>query len=535
MRAFFQSLKKSFPISALVLCGIASTLLYLRFRTLQVPATPEAAASLMQTFGILVALLFLTFIAAAFAIKRIIRVGAFSTTAGWSVIVGFAVLFRIPLLMQTPWLSNDVYRYVWDARVLESGVNPYRYPPEASELSHLRDEEYYSKMSHKHVRAVYPPLLQGLFWVGLNSAQVLAVNPMHALKGLFILFDLLLIFVLMRVLSQAQIDPHWVLLYAWHPLAVIEVASSGHTDVVGVFFLVMALLFLMRRRSLVGAICLAFAFLVKFVSVLLLPMVFFFTTLREERKYNWRAAFAFGATIVICYLPFLAAGENLLSGLSVYSAKWRFNDALFSLFFTPLQALIPDSLVVQLMIPADWQISPEAIHSRRIDLVLLITKGIMAVVFAYCYFRAWRNAKNEFAVTGMVNWPQLTLAILAAFFLLSPTLQPWYLLWILPLLCIPLGTAHAALRFFKNEFPKGRKNNQNGISGLMLIENFTLSRFKVFLWLLSGTVFLSYWVLYTYWFEGLWQEQTWVKWVEFGLPALIFFLPAKYWGGKAVG
>jgi hypothetical protein len=34
------------------------------------------------------------------------------------------------------------------------------------------------------------------------------------------------------------------------------------------------------------------------------------------------------------------------------------------------------------------------------------------------------------------SWPAIVIAIFAAFFLLSPTLQPWYLLWILPLLCM---------------------------------------------------------------------------------------------------
>ena len=66
--------------------------------------------------------------------------------------------------------------------------------------------------------------------------------------------------------------------------------------------------------------------------------------------------------------------------------------------------------------------------------------------------------------------------ILSAFILLSPTLHPWYLLWILPF-----------LPFFPNPA-----------------------------WLcLSGLVILSYEVLGRYVHLGVWEEQVWVRWVEF--------------------
>ena len=38
----------------------------------------------------------------------------------------------------TPSISNDLYRYSWDAHVQLSGVDPYRYPPDAPQLVGLR-------------------------------------------------------------------------------------------------------------------------------------------------------------------------------------------------------------------------------------------------------------------------------------------------------------------------------------------------------------------------------------------------------------
>ncbi len=506
----------------LLACGVAMVVLYSFFARLQVPTASNEATGMMLRFAVFVALLVVFFIGAVLALRKIIhekKVASRFTVAqdrmpalppscelagSMVLILGFAVLFRLLLLPQTPFLSNDIYRYLWDAEVLQHGINPYLYPPEASELSNLHALEIYEKMSHKHVRTVYPPLLQGLFWLGAKLAAVLALNPIHVLKALWIVIDVLLIGVLAKILAAYKIDARWAMLYAWHPLAVIEIASSGHTDGVGAFCLLAALLMLKRERHVTSAMFLAFGFLVKFVTALLLPFLFLFSLKKENNKLNWRFAAAFFVVLVLAYAPFIAAGENLYSGLTVYSAKWRFNDALFSLVYTPLQKLFPDWLVIRLMIPPSWEITPDAISTRRIDLALLLDKGALAVVFGLIYLRMLRNTMRQTPEERMSHWPQLTLGVLTAFFLLSPTFQPWYMLWLLPLLCV------------------------GGVKKERSETLITKLRFTIYLWGLSATVFLSYWVLYAYWREGIWQEQAWVKWVEYGLPCLIFLLPARF-------
>lgn len=528
MRHSLHALKKTFPIIMLLLCGAASALLYMRFRTLQVPLSPEATTSLMQNFVAITALLFIAFLGAVLSLKKIIRTNALATKSSLIMVIGFAALFRFSLLSQTPWLSNDIYRYLWDARVLEHGINPYKYPPEANALLQLRDEELFAKMSHKDVRTVYPPLLQGLFWLGAKSGQVFAIHPMLALKSLFVLFDLLLLLMLVRTLLQSHLDARWVLLYAWHPLAIIEIASSGHTDGVGTFFLLAALFLFMRDRYALGAISLAFAFIVKFISVLLLPFVFFFGKRQGGKNLNWAAMLAFTVTVVVSYLPFIAAGENLFSGLSVYSAKWRFNDAIFSILFEPLHAMIPDSVVIHLMIPSGWEITAEVLRTRRIDLVLQLAKAIMATVFAYVYWRIWKNIWERRTALARMSWHETTLAILTAFLLLSPTLQPWYLLWILPLLCLTFAAMQNPQRQIAGQLQERMMTTEFDMTKPARLMHIFLRRFPAYLWILSGAVFLSYWVLRANWRDGVWQEQAWVKWVEFGLPALIFFVPIGY-------
>ena len=45
------------------------------------------------------------------------------------IVIAFAALFRLSLLFSPPYLSDDIYRYIWDGRVQAAGINPYRYTP----------------------------------------------------------------------------------------------------------------------------------------------------------------------------------------------------------------------------------------------------------------------------------------------------------------------------------------------------------------------------------------------------------------------
>ncbi len=403
-------------------------------------------------------------------------------------IFAFAVLFRLVMLPQTPWLSDDVYRYLWDGRVLANGVNPFRYAPDAAELAHLRDATIFPHVNHKEVITVYPPLLQALFWLAHQLG-----GSIIAMKALLIIADLTLVLLLFWTLPKLGSPSWWAILYAWHPLAIIEIAGSGHVDGIGALFLFAAVALLsMRRKEFVAVGCLALAFLVKFLSVLLVPFLFLRAQAKNAswrhlfNKPNLRLFFIFIFFIIFAYLPF--SGGHLISGLTVYAAKWRFNGSVFALFYQPIHALLPDSLVIKLMVPAGWEITTEVLTTRRVDLALLITKILMAAILSGFILLYWRNIRRSalgkpncflpFAVFSLpLPWPTLALNLLGMFFLLSPTVQPWYLLWILPLLCLARRPG----------------------------------------WIIwSATIFLAYLILDGYARTGLWQESAWVKWVEYG-------------------
>ncbi|MGH7325983.1 MAG: hypothetical protein ACREJ9_15260, partial [Candidatus Rokuibacteriota bacterium] len=78
-------------------------------------------------------------------------------------VLGFGLLFRVAVLPTPVVLSSDVYRYLWDGRVQRAGISPYRYPPAASELAHLRDDVIHPNINRPTKPTVYPPGAQILF------------------------------------------------------------------------------------------------------------------------------------------------------------------------------------------------------------------------------------------------------------------------------------------------------------------------------------------------------------------------------------
>lgn len=366
--------------------------------------------------------------------------------ATW-IILGGALVFRLTLWWSPPTLSDDIFRYLWDGRVQLAGINPYLYPPTAPEVAHLRDEPH-GLINHPDVPTIYPPLAQLFF----RLVCILSTTP-AALKLALLVCDFGLCLLLWRSLVRRGQDPRRVLLYAWHPLPIIEIAGSGHVDALSVLLLFGALHALQIRRIDAAAAALAGAFLAKLVPLVLLP------TLWRRAGEDWfhlqprRALIWFPALVLLGYLPFADAGSKLATGLSTYAQHWHFNAAIYSLIHN---ALTP------------WDAAAH-LHARWLCTILLVALGLRAQI----------QLTDPYAAAYTT---------LGAYVLLSPTMHPWYLLWILPFLPF---FAHLA-------------------------------------WgLLGGLVALAYHVLIGYSASGIWREELWVLWAQYA-PFYVILLATAF-------
>ena len=374
-----------------------------------------------------------------------------------AVILLWATLFRFTLLATDPHLSDDIHRYIWDGRVqVVAGVNPYSFAPSSPELAHLRDD-LCAAINHKDIPTIYPPFAQLFF------AVVGAIAPtVLVMKLCLTICEVALIFVIISLLRRRGQDSRRAVLYAWHPLAVIEVAGNGHVDALGVLLLLLALLWLATGHRYAMAVALSLAFLSKLLPLLAAPVIWRELGSQRSRLTRWlhpggRLPFlVFLGVSAGGYAAYSSAGARIVEGLATYLRKWRFNDSLFGIILDTIETSSGSSGETTL------------IAARWVSLALLAA------------FAVWSTVR-------IADPLRAVFLIVAAYLLLSPTVHPWYLLWLLPFLPF---------------FPRPP-------------------------WLLfSWSAFLAYEVLDRYRSAGVWAEEPWVRWVEYGPLYLLLLLSA---------
>ena len=179
--------------------------------------------------------------------------------------IGGGIVFRCLYGDAMPVLSDDVYRFVWDGRLLCAGINPFLYLP--SELmqmpiaTDLQLGELYPLLNSPHYYSVYPPLSQGWFGAATYGAGFDLSNEVWRLRAMLVGVECLTmggLWLLLRPTGRGV----WVLWYALNPFIVVELVGNLHFEAAQVCALVWALwcwhnLYIYRAAVLVGvaALC----------------------------------------------------------------------------------------------------------------------------------------------------------------------------------------------------------------------------------------------------------------------------------------
>jgi hypothetical protein len=207
--------------------------------------------------------------------------------------------------------------------------------------------------------------------------------------------------------------------YAWNPLVALEGAGMGHLEPLGVACVVLAVAALSRPvRWMTGAVAAAAGALIKVGPLAALPM----WARQSERPWAFLATSC--ALVAAFLLPVAAAAGGVPAGLARYALTWDFGGPLYEPLWRLLAALgAPGAAHALLDLAKDltglhdfWNrfypwIYPQALARWCLALAAL---GIVARSVA------WRDP-----VAGSA-------ALFGGLLLCSPTVYPWYLLWVLP-------------------------------------------------------------------------------------------------------
>jgi alpha-1,6-mannosyltransferase len=340
------------------------------------------------------------------------RRGAGGRTA-LAVILATAVLLRIGALSAPVYLSDDVYRYIWDGRVQAAGINPYRYIPTDADLAPLRDETVFPNINrNNYAPTIYPPVAQMLFLAATRVGETVS-----AIRLVLVAVEAIGIAALFVVLRATGAPRENILLYVWHPLPVWEIAGSGHIDAAVVAFVALALLAAVKGLRIWSGAALGAATLVKFFPLVLVPALW---RPAKSNRGDWRWPAGFVAVVVAAYLPYLGVGSRVLGFLPTYLGEENLTSGGGFWLIELVRHATPMPVAAYLAVAAAVM-SGLAIAAlcRPADPVAGLpwatALGTAAVFFAsphYAWYFVWLVALLCVAPWWPAFWPTLTAALL---------------------------------------------------------------------------------------------------------------------------
>lgn len=414
-------------------------------------------------------------------------------TVDWSpgVIILAAAVYRVLFLFHSPGLSDDLYRYLWDGLQVLNGHNPYATPPLAFQLHDQPVHQVLNRVNHPNLITIYPPAAQLIFAAGTYLSE-----SFWGLKTILVVMDLITCAFIIRLLSFLGLPPWRAVLYAWHPLPILELGSSGHIDGAAIFFLFLMLALLVApapiepadpncdtafqprlTRSLLAfsaGLAFAWAGLVKLFPLLYLPGLL----LLVRKCYGILVLMGIVSGSIVLTLPFLPHVKNMLITLDTYIQNWEFA----GLAFRTLRGITASGHTARLTLTALLLSSATVLYIRlwlkRRRLSRMPTDSLLN---GHLKEYGISHPDRDYGFTVMRTLYAITLV----FLFLTPTFHPWYALY---LVCfLPFTT---------------------GVSGLVL----------------SWGVFLSYRVLILYRLNGQWLEDDYIPaliWLTAGSASLL--------------
>lgn len=419
----------------------------------------------------------------------------------WIILAG-ALVFRGLLLYSDPIEEIDLYRYLWDGAASTSGVNPFRYAPQQiltadageelpadlARLVALRDRspalaEILVRVHFGELPTVYPSVSQIVFALAALTMPEAADVPtrMTIMKAWFVLFDLLTMVTVIKLLRHAGRPSATVVIYAWCPLVIKEIANSGHLDSLAVLLTTMSCYVAVRtmfsppqplgprRAGMIAAFLLGLAVGAKLYPLVLAPLLLAAIASRSGWRDAIAASLVFVGTTILVLLPMLPSrlgpawkppasveqtsadlpplppDETDLSprdpsqSVRAFLSYWEMNDFLFLLVMEnvrPTAHLPADQRAWFSVVPESWRTSLRGLLVDQFGLDgdiapfvstrVVTSLAFLALAGVFAYRAAHCSTGGDFLAYGFLT--------IAWFWLLLPTGNPWYWTWAMPLL-----------------------------------------------------------------------------------------------------
>ena len=318
--------------------------------------------------------------------------------------------WSLPMMFSVPLFSRDVYAYIGKGRLMVEGFNPYR-----NGISALSN--YFQLGADKMWTEAPVPYGQLFLWIEQFVVWSTDVHPEASvmLFRLVALAGVVLCVIYVPKLAELHgVNPHRALwLTAANPLFLTNFIASVHNDSLMIGLALAGLYYAATRRVVRGIVLVTLSIAVKPITIVFLPFVGLLWAGRDAgwlRKIGFWALTA-GLSLALLVLMSLVNGFGFgwINGLSAPGS--------ISIWYAPvgLIGMVVGSLG-----------SAFGLDGALLSAVVANAGKLLAVGIA-----GWLILKGDY--DRLMR--RLTLAF-AAVVLLSPIIQSWYVVWLIPLFAV---------------------------------------------------------------------------------------------------
>lgn len=250
-----------------------------------------------------------------------------------NLLFGGAILFRLSLLFMMPNFSDDYFRFIWDGRLLNNGLNPFAILPSTfmesgvAQLEKIDHGNLYKNMNSPEYFTIYPPVSQFVYLIGAKLFPENIKGSVIIMRLFILIADIGNMILLTKLLKYFRINANAIILYALNPLIILELTGNLHFEGMMLFFLLLAIYLFIKGFWNYASVAFSLSIATKLIPLMFLP----FLWKRLLKKQAILAYLIIGLLLYALFSPFIDTSfiNNILSSLDLYFQKFEFNASVF--------------------------------------------------------------------------------------------------------------------------------------------------------------------------------------------------------------
>lgn len=314
----------------------------------------------------------------------------------------WGMLLRVLLIASVPKLSDDIFRFVWDGRLLTSLEDPYKHLPAYFLDKNIEgiDQALFAKLNSQEYFSIYPPLNQVIFFLGALFSPNSIVWSTVVIRIVLLIFELGNIRLIQRLLAHYGLPQKYGLIYALNPLVILELTGNLHFEAIVIFFLLQALWYYEQNKLHRSAVFFGLSVATKFIPLIVLPLLLKKIGLKKTVIYGLIVL----ATVAVSFLPLINTAHvwAIWDSMTLYFQKFEFNGSIYYL--------------------ARWYGFETAGH----NIIAQSGKWMMYATFGTIMIYSLVSRKKT-------DWPRQMVWVWLLYLLFATTVHPWY---VIPLLAV---------------------------------------------------------------------------------------------------